>query len=97
MPYIEGESLRDRLTREHQLPVEEAVRLAQQIASAPDYAHRCALGTNHYLLPVERRRRVHDLAADDGHQHLRILELHGGNREQVAIDHDEVGELARDE
>ena len=40
MPYVEGESLRDRLKREHQLPVDEAVRLAREVASALDYAHR---------------------------------------------------------
>jgi len=40
MPLIEGESLRDRLKREHQLPVEDAVRLGQEIGSALDYAHR---------------------------------------------------------
>jgi serine/threonine-protein kinase len=40
MPYIDGESLRDRLNREHQLPVNESVRLATEIASALDYAHR---------------------------------------------------------
>jgi eukaryotic-like serine/threonine-protein kinase len=40
MPFVEGESLRDRLRREKELPVEEAVRLAQEIASALDYAHR---------------------------------------------------------
>ena len=40
MPYVEGESLRDHLNREHQLPVSEAVRLASQVASALDYAHR---------------------------------------------------------
>jgi len=40
MPYVEGESLRDRLTREHQLPVDEAVRLATEVAGALDYAHR---------------------------------------------------------
>jgi serine/threonine-protein kinase len=40
MPYIEGESLRDRLNRERQLPVNESVRLAAEIASALDYAHR---------------------------------------------------------
>jgi Tol biopolymer transport system component len=40
MPLIEGESLRDRLNREHQLPVEDAVRLTQEIGSALDYAHR---------------------------------------------------------
>ncbi|MGK2960818.1 MAG: protein kinase domain-containing protein [Gemmatimonadaceae bacterium] len=40
MPYVEGESLRDRLVREHQLPVPEALRLATEAASALDYAHR---------------------------------------------------------
>jgi len=40
MPYVEGESLRDRLTREKQLPVEEAVRIAREVADALDYAHR---------------------------------------------------------
>jgi eukaryotic-like serine/threonine-protein kinase len=40
MPYVEGESLRDRIRREKQLPVDEAVRLAVEVASALDYAHR---------------------------------------------------------
>ncbi len=40
MPYVEGESLRDRLTREKQLPVEEAVQVATEVAGALDYAHR---------------------------------------------------------
>src|ERR687883_1313195 len=40
MPYVEGESLRARLERERQLPVEEAVRIACEVASALDYAHR---------------------------------------------------------
>jgi serine/threonine protein kinase/Flp pilus assembly protein TadD len=40
MPYIEGESLRERLERESQLPVEEAIRHTFSIASALDYAHR---------------------------------------------------------
>jgi tRNA A-37 threonylcarbamoyl transferase component Bud32 len=40
MPYVEGESLRSRLNREHQLPIDEAVKLAREVASALDYAHR---------------------------------------------------------
>ncbi|MFG1691503.1 protein kinase, partial [Gemmatimonadota bacterium] len=40
MPYVEGESLRERLDREQQLPVEEAVRIATDLAEALDYAHR---------------------------------------------------------
>ncbi len=40
MPYVEGESLRERLKREHQLPVDDAVRIAREVADALDYAHR---------------------------------------------------------
>ena len=40
MPFVEGESLRDRLTREKQLPIADAVRIACEVASALDYAHR---------------------------------------------------------
>ena len=40
MPYVEGESLRERLVREHQLPIDEAVHHGCAIASALDYAHR---------------------------------------------------------
>ncbi len=40
MPYVEGESLRARLSRQKQLPVPEAVRIASEVASALDYAHR---------------------------------------------------------
>jgi serine/threonine-protein kinase len=40
MPFIDGESLRDRLTREKQLPINDAVRIASEVASALDYAHR---------------------------------------------------------
>jgi serine/threonine protein kinase len=40
MPYVEGETLRDRLNREKQLPVPDALRFAGEIASALDYAHR---------------------------------------------------------
>ncbi|MDH4132850.1 MAG: serine/threonine protein kinase, partial [Gemmatimonadota bacterium] len=40
MPYVEGESLRDRLSREKQLPIADAVRIAGEVASALDYAHR---------------------------------------------------------
>jgi serine/threonine protein kinase/Tfp pilus assembly protein PilF len=40
MPYVEGESLREKLDREEQLPVDEAVHHGRAIASALDYAHR---------------------------------------------------------
>jgi serine/threonine protein kinase/tetratricopeptide (TPR) repeat protein len=40
MPYVEGESLRDRLQREKQLPLEQTLAIARQVADALDYAHR---------------------------------------------------------
>jgi serine/threonine-protein kinase len=40
MPYVEGETLRARIDREHQLPVDEAVRIATEVAEALDHAHR---------------------------------------------------------
>ena len=40
MPFVEGESLRDRLRREKQLPIAEAVQIATEVAGALDYAHR---------------------------------------------------------
>jgi len=39
MPFVEGESLRDRLRRERQLPIDDAVRITREIAGALDYAH----------------------------------------------------------
>jgi serine/threonine-protein kinase len=39
MPYIEGESLRARLSREHRLPVDEVLRIGREVADALDFAH----------------------------------------------------------
>jgi serine/threonine-protein kinase len=40
MPYIEGETIREKLTREGQFGIEEAVRITTAVADALDYAHR---------------------------------------------------------
>ncbi len=40
MPYIEGESLRDKLDREKQLGIEDAIDITKNVAAALDYAHR---------------------------------------------------------
>ena len=40
MPYVEGESLRARMERERQLPVDTALRIAHEAARALDHAHR---------------------------------------------------------
>ena len=39
MPYVEGETLRDRLEREKQLSLEETIKIATEVASALSYAH----------------------------------------------------------
>ena len=45
MPYVEGESLRQRLSRDSQLSLDEALSIARAVASALDYAH--GLGVIH--------------------------------------------------
>jgi tetratricopeptide (TPR) repeat protein/TolB-like protein len=66
MPYIEGESLRDRLKREVQLPVDVAVRLAFEIADALEQAH--AQGVLHRDIKPENilLSGNHALVADFG-------------------------------
>jgi Tol biopolymer transport system component/tRNA A-37 threonylcarbamoyl transferase component Bud32 len=39
MPYVEGESLRDRLSREKQLPIDDALRIAREVGEALHHAH----------------------------------------------------------
>jgi TolB-like protein/tetratricopeptide (TPR) repeat protein len=44
MPYVEGESLRDRLTRDKQLPVDDTLQIGREVADALSYAHgRCVI------------------------------------------------------
>jgi serine/threonine protein kinase len=40
MPFVTGETLRDRMNHERQLPVGEAIKITVEVASALDYAHR---------------------------------------------------------
>jgi len=40
MPFVQGETIRERLARETQLGIEEAIRIASEVADALDYAHR---------------------------------------------------------
>jgi len=40
MPLVTGETLRARLTRERQLPIDDAIRISREVADALDYAHR---------------------------------------------------------
>jgi DNA-binding SARP family transcriptional activator len=78
MPYVDGESLRDRLRREIQLPVGDVLRLGSEIAGALDYAHQ--RGVVHRDIKPENilLQSGHALVADFGI--ARALELAGGER-----------------
>jgi serine/threonine-protein kinase len=59
MPNVEGQSLRDRITGERQLPVDEAVRIAGEVGGALDYAHRHGV--------VHRDIKPENIMLQDGH------------------------------
>ena len=59
MPCIEGHSVRDRLNASQQLPVDEAVRIASEVAGALDYAHRHGV--------VHRDIKPENIMLQDGH------------------------------
>ena len=66
MPFVEGESLRERLTRERQLPLEDALRVTREVADALSYAH--ARGVVHRDIKPENilLQSGHALVADFG-------------------------------
>ena len=66
MPYVEGESLRDRLNRETQLPLDDALRIAREVADALHYAH--GRGVIHRDIKPENilLERGHAVVADFG-------------------------------
>jgi serine/threonine-protein kinase len=66
MPFVEGESLRDKLNREKQLDIGEAIRLASEVADALHYAHK--LGIIHRDIKPENIMLSggHALVADFG-------------------------------
>jgi serine/threonine-protein kinase len=59
MPYIEGESLRQRLLRERQLPVPQSLQIAREVADALSYAHSCNV--------VHRDIKPANILLDSGH------------------------------
>ena len=59
MPYVEGESLRERLTREKQLPLNDAVRIAREVADA--------LGSAHSHDVIHRDIKPENILLEEGH------------------------------
>ncbi|HKC48794.1 MAG TPA: serine/threonine-protein kinase, partial [Gemmatimonadales bacterium] len=59
MPYVPGESLRDRLEKQGQLPLVEALEIAREIADALDYAHRAGV--------VHRDIKPENILMESGH------------------------------
>ena len=59
MPYIQGESLRQRLDRERQLPIADALQVAREVADALSYAHSCNV--------VHRDIKPANILLDSGH------------------------------
>ena len=78
MPLVEGESLRDRLTRDRQLPIDEALRIAGEVADALSYAH--ARGVVHRDIKPENimLEGGHAVVADFGI--ARAVSAAGGER-----------------
>jgi TolB-like protein/Tfp pilus assembly protein PilF len=59
MPYVEGETLSDKLNRETRLGVDEAVRITMEVADALDYAHRHGV--------IHRDIKPENILLDDDH------------------------------
>jgi serine/threonine protein kinase len=78
MPFVEGESLRDRLVREKQLKVDEAMGIAREIADALGYAHSHGV--------IHRDVKPENILLSDGHAVLadfgiaRAIDVAGGKR-----------------
>jgi tetratricopeptide (TPR) repeat protein len=78
MPYVEGESLRDRLRREVQLSVEEALRITREVADALDCAHQH--GVVHRDIKPENILLAHGHARVADFGVAQALESAGGDR-----------------
>jgi serine/threonine-protein kinase len=59
MPYIEGETLRHRLLRDRQLPVDDALQIAREVADALNYAHKAGV--------IHRDIKPANILLDSGH------------------------------
>ena len=78
MPYVEGESLRDRITREKQLPIDDALQIAREVADALGYAHSRGV--------IHRDIKPENILLEEGHASVadfgiaRAMDAAGGGR-----------------
>jgi len=78
MPFVEGESLRDRMNREKQLPLDDALPIAREVADALDYAHTRAV--------IHRDIKPENIMLESGHAVVadfgiaRAVDAAGGDR-----------------
>ena len=78
MPYVEGESLGDRLNREKQLPLDDAMRITREVADALSYAHRRGV--------IHRDIKPANILLEDGHAAVadfgiaRAVDVAGGGK-----------------
>ena len=84
MPYVEGDSLRDRLDREKQLPVAEAVDIAKKVAAALSYAHENGVVHRDVKPANILLRRGEPLVADFGIA-LALSEAGGGRITETGL------------
>ena len=80
MPFVEGESLRSRLEREKQLPIDDAIRITVAIANALDYAHSHGvihrdLKPANVLISKEENGQLHVRVLDFGLAKISLSEL----------------------
>ncbi len=78
MPYVDGGSLRNRLDRETTLPLPDAIRITEQVASALTYAHEC--GVVHRDIKPENILLSRDQAVVADFGIARAIEAAGGER-----------------
>src|SRR5688500_12075064 len=84
-PYVPGGSLRDRLDQERKLPIHDALRIAQEVGSGLDYAHREGF--------VHRDVKPENILFADGHA---LLADFGVARASCPMPGDDVGEAVTD-